>query len=840
MSTDYGPGLLPHHARLLADSGITPEVAKARGYRSITKRTELRRLGFADAQCRVPALLIPIWNVAGELAIYQLRPDEPRILDAKPVKYETPTGTHVVLDVPPQARDRIGDPSRPLFITEGVRKVDSAMSQGLCCIAPLGVWSWRGTNEHGGKVALPDWEAIALNHRDVYLVFDSDVLQKPEVHAALVRLKAFLETRGAHVRVIYLPPGEGGTKQGLDDFFAAGHTIPELLALAREKLTPPPREEDEASRDIETPERAINVTDRRLTEKTMDALRALQRANTDTPRLFQQGGALVRLRIGEGEPRVEPLTPDALRGELDRAARWEAGTGDRRRLVDPPMAVVRDILARPDWELPELRAIAEAPFFDCEGRLVMGRGYHPESRVFLHSPSALEIPSVPPTPSSDDLASATAQIRNDLLGDFPFVDEASRAHAVGLLLLPFARELIDGPTPLHAIDSPMPGTGKGLLADVISLVVTGRPMEVMTEAKDDEELRKRITALLLAGGPFGLFDNAVRRVSAAPLATLLTTERWKDRILGASRMVSLPVLTTWIVTGNNLEFSRELARRAVWIRMDAKVAAPYLRTGFKHDRLAAWTTAHRGQLLWSALVLIQAWIAQGRLEFAGRTLGRFESWARVIGGILSAAEIEGFLQNLETFTARADAESAAWEQFVLAWSGAHGQKAVGVGDLLPLAAEHIPEVLGDGGDRSQRTRLGTAIAKKTDWIIGGYCISPATAKDEKGRDRQGYALTPVADPQDRTRKPADEGWEVGECTPHVTDAQGQPGKSIGISDDGTASPTFPQPLPTLGGEVGGGKTAALLQKRALSQPPNLGEGGSGVDDHDKVASWGEV
>ena len=48
------------------------------------------------------------------------------------------------------------------------------MSKGLCCIALLGVWSWRETNEHGGKTALPDWELIALNGRDVYITFDSD------------------------------------------------------------------------------------------------------------------------------------------------------------------------------------------------------------------------------------------------------------------------------------------------------------------------------------------------------------------------------------------------------------------------------------------------------------------------------------------------------------------------------------------------------------------------------------------------------------------------------------------------------------------------------------------
>jgi hypothetical protein len=194
--TTYGP-LLPQHLELIEQSAISPKVAQARGYRSVTTRAELERLGFSSAQRLVPALLIPIWNVLGETATYQLRPDTPRIRDGKPAKYETLAGSRMVVDVPPMARQWLGDPKKPLFITEGVRKADAAVSKDLCCIALLGVWNWRGRNKAGGTVALPDWESVALNKREVYIVFDSDVMGKRPVHFALARLKAFLESRGA-------------------------------------------------------------------------------------------------------------------------------------------------------------------------------------------------------------------------------------------------------------------------------------------------------------------------------------------------------------------------------------------------------------------------------------------------------------------------------------------------------------------------------------------------------------------------------------------------------------------------------------------------------------------
>ena len=185
-----------HRHMLLKESGIAPEVVEARGYRTAETKAEIGRLGFSDAQQNPPGLLMPGYSPSGEIATYQYRPDQPRIdKDGKPVKYDAPRGSRMVLDVHPFVREMLGDPSVPLFITEGIKKGDALVSRGLCAVNLLGVWNWRGTNEHGGKVALPEWELIALNDRQVHIVFDSDVMLKPQVYAALVRLKNFLEVK---------------------------------------------------------------------------------------------------------------------------------------------------------------------------------------------------------------------------------------------------------------------------------------------------------------------------------------------------------------------------------------------------------------------------------------------------------------------------------------------------------------------------------------------------------------------------------------------------------------------------------------------------------------------
>src|SRR5687768_15820868 len=118
--------LTDHHRAELMKSGISPAVARERGYRTATTIREVKRLGFAESQCQVPGLLIPIHNVGSEIASYQFKPDTPRIKDGKPNKYESPPKSLCQLDVPPRARPWILDPQQPLVFGEGVKKGDSA------------------------------------------------------------------------------------------------------------------------------------------------------------------------------------------------------------------------------------------------------------------------------------------------------------------------------------------------------------------------------------------------------------------------------------------------------------------------------------------------------------------------------------------------------------------------------------------------------------------------------------------------------------------------------------------------------------------------------------------
>jgi Protein of unknown function (DUF3631)/Domain of unknown function (DUF3854) len=220
----YALSILPQHQALLAASAIDPDVARARGYVSVDTRKQLQRYakGFGS-KCPIPGLLIPLRRADGSIWGYQYRPDAPRVMNGKPRKYETPYQQPGGIDIPVAINGKLADPSEPLFVTEGSRKADAAVSAGLCCVSLLGVWSWRGTNPVGGKVALPDWHDVALNGRRVILAFDSDVASKRAVAKALAELANYLTSKGAKAEYLHLPDNGDG-KTGLDDYLAAEGT----------------------------------------------------------------------------------------------------------------------------------------------------------------------------------------------------------------------------------------------------------------------------------------------------------------------------------------------------------------------------------------------------------------------------------------------------------------------------------------------------------------------------------------------------------------------------------------------------------------------------------------
>jgi hypothetical protein len=383
------------------------------------------------------------------------------------------------------------------------------------------------------------------------------------------------------------------------------------------------------------------------------------------------------------------------------------------------------------------------PVFGSDGTLITAPGLHPDEGLWLEPDTDLQVPDVSPTPTPEQVSHAKQLLLEDLFVDFPFVEQADRAHGLAALLLPFVRRMISGCTPLHLIEAPAVGSGKSLLCQLISIIATGKGLDASTLPSDEDEVRKTLTAELAKGSPIILLDNVRERkvLDSSALASALTAPTWRARILGKSEIIVLPNSAMWMLTGNNPRLSVELTRRSVRIRIDPKRDRAWQRTGFKHDPITEWAAAHRAELVHAVLTLGQAWVAAGK-PLAKQRLGSFEHWSAVMGGILEVIGVPGFLGNLDDMYAEADADGEMWRELVSAWWESFGEEEKRVNELNALCEQKnlMGPIRGDGAERAQQTRLGRALQAARDRVFDSVRLE---AQRDKHRGRY-YRLVPVA------------------------------------------------------------------------------------------------
>ena len=245
------------------------------------------------------------------------------------------------------------------------------------------------------------------------------------------------------------------------------------------------------------PRPEINAKNQDLADITSRVWSAIKKEN-DPPRYFRYSDALCRLEASEeGQLRIGLLTENRLRYELARIISWYYEDKGNRYPAKPPMDVIRNVLATPSPSLPVLTRITQVPVFAPDGSLHTELGYSEAGRVYYWPALNLEVPPIPVKPARRDIKRALSLIFDDLLVDFPFVGPGDRAHALALFLLPYARDLIFGPTPNHLVESPMAGSGKDLLVEVCLRPALGPDaLGILGQATDEEEWRRRITACL--------------------------------------------------------------------------------------------------------------------------------------------------------------------------------------------------------------------------------------------------------------------------------------------------------------------------------------------------------
>lgn len=417
-------------------------------------------------------------------------------------------------------------------------------------------------------------------------------------------------------------------------------------------------------------------------------------ANADDPKIFHYMETLAIIREdASDQARIHFVSREGYANLLNTACRYVRVSGDSGSSigVSAPLDVVSHLYNSDFSVFPHLKGVVTSPCFSSSGKLIDVPGYHAESRLYYRPSLSLAIPDISAKPSSEELTEAKRLIVEEILADFPLggrtrtemVEEvlnteegvASVANMVSLMLLPFVREMIDGPTPGYLFQKSTPGTGASLLSDVFSIIATGSETPAMALPASNDEMGKTLTSILSNGQNIVFFDNINTAVDSGELASAMTAPTYSARILGKTQTIEVDVRCAWVFTGNNLAMSQELVRRLVMVDLDAHMANPALRTGFRHRDIRNYARENRGNLVWACLTLVQNWIAAGMPPERDAILASYENWSRVSGGILKAAGIGGFMENrTEMMEQVNDNEDDGFTNFLEDWFEGHGTK----------------------------------------------------------------------------------------------------------------------------------------------------------------------
>ena len=426
--------------------------------------------------------------------------------------------------------------------------------------------------------------------------------------------------------------------------------------------------------------------------------------------------------VGEiTEKRYQPISHHRLRTIIDRSVPLRSGKPPKDPDDDATLVFRTCTADHAQVVLPYIQAeggvrelihlashpVTVGPTFDFARP-----GWNPDHSAYLTSDL-----SPPPLPLDEARA-----VLSDLVCDFPFQEPADRANFFGLMLTPILRPSLGEPVPMHLITSPMERSGKTKLAElVLGCSVLGTPTPATQLGEREEEREKRIMATMMCGDTLVHLDNLTDQLDSACLASVLTSNVYRGRILGFGKMVAVPNNLTIVGTGNNVHATGEVAKRVVPIRLLPATEAPETRTGFKHSQLRSYVETQRERILGALLGLIAEWkrqeMSQGPSNFGG-----FERWASVLGGIMRAAGYEEYLANLSDWRGVADESTTELFEFAKKWLEVHGTAEASPAELYALAEEHgffAWKLAKRRDDHSRKISFGRILSKAADRVVPG-------------------------------------------------------------------------------------------------------------------------
>jgi len=493
--------------------------------------------------------------------------------------------------------------------------------------------------------------------------------------------------------------------------------------------------------------------------------------------VIDRGGVMSWLVYDELGIRAQPMTEKNLRAEMDETSVYlvqksfkvldDDGKPIKDKDGNPIFQIGTDVSRIPgpvidtasglrDKGLWKLRGTLTHPILNKDGEYVISNGltwkdeeikgvnvkkpvlniydgYDPVSQYFFAVPERTMEPLTgiqEAVPTAEQIKKAVGFI-DFFFDDFTFATKSGKASAVAFMLSMLCREIIEGYVPMLEVRAPESQSGKSTLVKMMLWAITGEDPRFHTpNFRNVEEFEKELFSLLMQGRNYVFLDDVQGKVQSAFLDAALTAKYISKRILGANAMATVYTGMPFVMTANNPTLSPDMKNRIYLL----DILKPPDEKEFLHKlpEKRAW---EMGPMMIRALfVLYNNWVKNHNREpYRERRMGGFAEWSAVIGGILAAAGIEGFLDD----TLKQIKEIEPWQEqaadMARPWYEKHGSAWVFVKDTFDFAfaAGYVKE-----GDTSQAKLQAIAGRLKKLRLVklpGGYYFE---RNDDQSRGSQ--------------------------------------------------------------------------------------------------------
>ena len=258
-------------------------------------------------------------------------------------------------------------------------------------------------------------------------------------------------------------------------------------------------------------------------------------------------------------------------------------TEDGERDVCPPRRLIEHWLRYSRSTLPRVNAIITMPLVLPSGEMLSKPGLYRQYKIVMRAEPALAAY----IPKREDCDAAAIRKAFIFLTDEWLCDLATDLEGKCVLIAYVAsiiERVLFPERPATFITAGQRASGKTTALHMAVVAATGVRPPAAAWARDEEERRKALLSYLLQGLPTLVWDNIPRgsTISSAAIDACLTSEIFRDRLLGGNDFADAPAYTIQAFTGNNIAPKGDFASRSLHVRLNVDQPDPQNRS-FKHN-----------------------------------------------------------------------------------------------------------------------------------------------------------------------------------------------------------------------------------------------------------------